>query len=205
MFETEARRKRIVDARACRQFAAKQLAVKVERRWRDGAAAEARRRIDPLRPLGSPYERRRIALDVGKQTRNGCVMRSSEPPEYRRCWAHFAVLDPRQGSATRLRSTRKVHRATSAARAAMPAGAQRGAHRQRRGVEPRFPYTENTLENESVKAPPQRQGASNLRVRSFSCTVEPPHNGMDRCRRRTTPPFRPGPGPFHCLRAPHWR
>ena len=38
--------------------------------------------------------------------------------------------------------------------------------------------------------------APNLRAPPFSCTLGAYSNGMDRCRRRTTPPpFRPGPGP----------
>src|SRR3984957_12403572 len=100
MFETQTWRKRIVDARADRQFAGQKLAVEADRRRRDQPAAEAGGRIDPFPLFAPPDKRRRVALDVGQQARDGCAMRSGEPPEHGRCRAHFAVLDSRQGGAT---------------------------------------------------------------------------------------------------------
>jgi hypothetical protein len=158
MFETEARRKRIVDARASRQFATQQLAVEAERRGRDRPAAEAGGRIDPLGLLGPPDERRPLTLDVGKQARDGCAIRSSEPPKHGRGRAHFAVLDPRQGSATDPAQRGKfIER--PAPRASQCAQAFSEAHIGGvAGWGLGFHIRENTLGNESVKAEFQTPG-----------------------------------------------
>src|SRR5580693_2781060 len=99
MFETQTWRKGVVDARADRQFAGQKLAVEADRRRRDQPAAEAGGRIDPFPLFAPPDKRRRVALDVGEQARDGRAMRSCEPSEHGGCRADFAVLDPRQGGA----------------------------------------------------------------------------------------------------------
>ena len=48
---------------------------------------------------GGETERRRLALDVGEQARDGRAMRAGEPPEHGGGRADIAVLDPRQGGA----------------------------------------------------------------------------------------------------------
>src|SRR5271157_2588921 len=99
MLEAKARRERIVDARSGRQFAAKHLAIEIERGRRDRAAAKAGGGIDPLRLVGAGDERGRLALDVGEEARYGRAMRPGEPPERGRRRAHLAVLDPAQRGA----------------------------------------------------------------------------------------------------------
>src|SRR5271170_909868 len=93
MLEAKARRERIVDGRSGRQFAAKHLAIEVERRRRDRAAAKAGGGIDPLWLVGAGDERGRLALDGGEEARDGRAMRSGKPPQHRRRRAHLAVLD----------------------------------------------------------------------------------------------------------------
>ena len=198
MFETEARRKRIVDARASRQFATQQLAVEAERRGRDRPAAEAGGRIDPLGLLGPPDERRPLTLDVGKQARDGCAIRSSEPPStdavgltspfsIRDREARLTPLSAESSSSDQLRARRNARR-RSARR--ISAASQDGAWYSTSGrILSEMRASRRSFRHRARRAP-------NLRAPPFSCTLGAYSNGMDRCRRHTTPPpFRPGPGP----------
>ena len=99
MFETPARRKRIIDARPARQFARQKLAVEPERGRRDRPAAEAGRRVDPFRLVALPDQRGRVVLDIGKQAGDRGAVRAGEASEHGGRRAHLAILDARQGRA----------------------------------------------------------------------------------------------------------
>jgi hypothetical protein len=158
VFQTEARRKRIVDGRASRQFAAEHLTFEVERQRRDGAPTEAGGRIDPLSLVGPPNKRWRVALNIGEQARYGCAMRSGEPSEHGGGWAHLAILDPRQRRAAHSAQLGKFIQ-RPAARAPQRAQALSEAHVGR--VQGRsFHMWENNLKNENVNRYPANDTVS---------------------------------------------
>src|ERR1700674_2864001 len=64
MFEANARRQRIVDACAGRQFAMQELAIVVRRRRRHRPPAETGGRIDPFRLIGACDEGGRVGFDL---------------------------------------------------------------------------------------------------------------------------------------------
>src|SRR5580698_7699833 len=205
MFETQAGRKQIVDAGAGRQLASQKLAVEADRRRRDQKAAEAGGRIDPFPLFALPDKRWRVVLDIGKQAGDRCPVRSGEPAEHRGGRAHLAILDPRQGS-----PTHSAQRRQFIERPALPApqGAQAFGEadiRAAAGLRINFHIRNNILDNESVKAQAGASMAGRIARAALLLHTRPSHNGMGRCRRRTTPPFRPGPGPCHCSRALSWR
>ncbi len=152
MLKTEARRKRIIDLRAGWQFATQKLAVEVERWRRDRAAAQARGRINPLRLLGPPDEGWSVALDVGKQPRDGGAMRSGEAPEHGGGRTHFAILDPRQGSAAHPAQRGKFIERPAPRAPQFPQAVSKAYVRGIAGESLRFHIWDTTLENENVKA-----------------------------------------------------
>ena len=161
MFETQTWRKGIVDARADRQFAGQKLAVEADRRRRDQPAAEAGGRIDPFPLFAPPDKRRRVALDVGEQARDGCPMRSGEPPEHGGCRAHFAVLDTRQGGAAHSAQGGKLieRPAPRSPQRAQAFGEADIGIVARLGLV--FHIRDNTLGSESVKLPSRKARGPN--------------------------------------------
>ena len=129
MFETRTRRKRIVDARAGRQFAGEKFAVEGERRRRNRPAAEAGGGIDPLRLLVPPDKRRRLPSCRQAGARSWCdgLRRAAQARRRSGSLRRSRSATGKRGS---LRSSRTVHRATSSARAAMRAAVRRGAVRR---------------------------------------------------------------------------
>jgi hypothetical protein len=99
-------------------------------------------------------------------------MRSSEPPEHGRGRAHFAVLDPRQGSAADPAQRGKFVERPAAGlpqRAQAFGEAQIGAA----GLHVGFHIRDNILDNESVKARPSAaHGRLDLPVPPLSCTLD---------------------------------
>ena len=189
MLETEARRQRIVDARAGRQLAMQHLALEVARRRRDRAAAKAGRGIDPLRLVGAGDEGGRVALDVREQARDGrpCAPARRPSTEAVGLTSPFSMRESEARltplSAESSSSDHRLARLSSRRRSAR----RRSAESRERGLV--FPYEENTPVNENVKAqctPAARPSvvirANPDELRSTRSLVLRPNNRATRCR-----------------------